>query len=318
MSDLFADVVRLHRGALQGAALHALHDLRLLPLLRTPHAALELAAAAQLPTPRRLDALLRALSADQLLQALPDGHGSLIYSWPMDTPLPAHIPAPHPAALPGWGHLPSVLRTDQPAALPLEDHPALLLRYHDHLANLAAPLAAALAPHLPAQRLLDLGGGLGGYTLPWLDAHPLANATLLDTPAVLRLASSAGLDQEPRLTLASGDLLTDPIPPGHDLILLANVLHLLGPDDARALLRRAAQALPPGGHLVVRELDLDPDGLGPPVSAWFHLNMAIFTPQGAVHPPEHIDAWMRDAGLRDLQRLRFDEAPQALLLRGSA
>ena len=52
-----------------------------------------------------------------------------------------------------------------------------------------------------------------------------------------------------------GDLLKDPIPDGHDLVLLANVNHLLSPEHNIELLRRIRdgrawrRSPPTGGYL---------------------------------------------------------------------
>jgi O-methyltransferase involved in polyketide biosynthesis len=43
--------------------------------------------------------------------------------------------------------------------------------------------------------------------------------------------------------------------PRADTLLLIDVLHYLAPDEQTALLERAAASLPPGGRLLVRELD---------------------------------------------------------------
>jgi SAM-dependent methyltransferase len=317
MSDPFADVVRLHRAYLRDATLHALHLLGALqPLTQAPCTAPHLADLLHLPQPRRLAAALQALAAEGLLTTRPDLNGLTTYRWNEAHTLPTS--SPPRGLLPGWGQLADVLRHDQPVDLSLPDRPDLLLRYHDHLARIAEPLAEALAPRLHATHLLDLGGGLGGYTLPWLDAHANGRATLLDAPEVIQLAARARLDATPRLTLRAADLLNHDLPTDADLILLSNVLHLLAPDDACRLLQRAADALLPGGRLLLRELDLDPEGLKPLTSAWFHLNMAIFTESGAVHPPEALHAWMLQAGLTSIERWSFHEAPEALVLIGTS
>lgn len=132
------------------------------------------------------------------------------------------------------------------------------------------PVYFALLRHgaLPrAGRLLDLGCGRG-ITLALLAAaaDPCRRSAYpagWPSPPQLQLA---GIDADPRpasvartglqgrASIETGDLLAAPLPPA-DAILLIDVLHYLPPADQQRLLSRAAEALAPGGLLLVREAD---------------------------------------------------------------
>jgi hypothetical protein len=44
-----------------------------------------------------------------------------------------------------------------------------------------------------------------------------------------------------RIAVADGDFFRDPIPPAHDVVLLANVIHLFSPERNRAALSHWGQ-----------------------------------------------------------------------------
>jgi hypothetical protein len=229
-----------------------------------------------------------------------------------ETPRPS-VPAE------GWGRLAEVIRTDRP--LPID--PAHEHGYQRHLLAASAPAARELVGRLPAwlgrtpRSLIDLGGGAGAYTAAFLDAYPDATATLVDVPAVAELArvelarfgdrvriiagdardviahdriahDSIVHDRIARDSLAHDRIASDA--PGdlveHDVALLANVLHLHGPDACAELCAAAARA----GELVIVK-DLDPETLQ---GKLFALGMAVYTERGAVYPAAEIRACLTD------------------------
>ena len=76
-----------------------------------------------------------------------------------------------------------------------------------------------------------------------------------------------------RVTVREGDLRTDALGAGQDLILVSAICHMLGEDENQDLLDRCARAMAPGGRVAIREFILDPDRAGPPTAALVALNM---------------------------------------------
>jgi uncharacterized protein (DUF2062 family) len=122
-------------------------------------------------------------------------------------------------------------------------------------------------------RLLDLGCGRG-ITLALLaaagdqrdraaypeDWPPPPELQLLGIEANPHPAAVARIGLQGRAAVETTDALAAPLPPA-DAILLIDVLHYLTPAEQQRLLSRVADALPPGGLLLVREADADA-GLG--------------------------------------------------------
>ncbi|MDY7083991.1 MAG: methyltransferase [Actinomycetota bacterium] len=95
----------------------------------------------------------------------------------------------------------------------------------------------------PHRRLLDVGGGYGTFVKPILTAYPELSATLVDLPEVASAVSSEAADGPlaGRLTAVGQNIFAEPLPGGHDAVLVANVVHLF---PARADRR----AVPPGAR----------------------------------------------------------------------
>jgi hypothetical protein len=298
--DVFGLTAGEQGGYLRDAVLLAAHELDLASAL--PASAESAAAKLGLKSARRLRRLLDALA----LFGLARREGGLFHA--------AFHAAAGDRKLPrgGWGSLAQVIRADAPL-----DEPGVrgagdeegLRRFHSHLLGAGEAPARELWERLSASGpLLDLGGGTGTYTSAFLAAHPGEGATLADTPAVLRLAAVSGARLLPL------DLLNGAYPASQGTALLANVLHLFGPEHCRSIVAKAAQALRPGGLLVVKDLLIEPDRSGPAESVLFALNMALFTAQGDVHEPALLEAWLRGAGLGTPRRLALRSSPGSVVL----
>lgn len=104
-------------------------------------------------------------------------------------------------------------------------------------------------------RLLDVGGGEGGFAIEAARRHPALAVQIFDLPAVAARAKDriarAGLAS--RIETFGGDFTRDPLPGGADVATLVRVVH--DHDDKRglAILRAVHAALPPGGVLLLAE-----------------------------------------------------------------
>ena len=118
----------------------------------------------------------------------------------------------------------------------------------------------AQVPEFPiARRMLDLGGGPGLVAIALARANPLLTGEVFDFARTVTVAADnirrAGLEQ--RLDVRGGDLASDPIGEGYDLIWCSSVLHFV--PDMTATLTRIHAALRPGGVLVSAHAEIPAD-----------------------------------------------------------
>jgi (2Fe-2S) ferredoxin/predicted O-methyltransferase YrrM len=174
--------------------------------------------------------------------------------------------------------------------------------------------AAARAPHVveavgaaSVQRMLDVGGGSGAYAIAFAQANPDLGAVVLDLPTVLpiteRHIQDAGLSR--RVRTRPGDLTEDEFGTGYDLVFLSSICHMLDPNGNRDLLRRAAQALAPGGRVVIQDFILEPDRTRPRQAVLFAINMLVGTEAGGTYTAEEYASWLGEAGLGAVRRVRL-------------
>jgi O-methyltransferase domain/Dimerisation domain len=207
---------------------------------------------------------------------------------------------------PLWTKLEDTVRTgrgQQGIALPEEQERIYLEGVEALMAGPAAALAAGydFGRH---RRLLDLGGGIGAWTIAILRAHPALEGTLFDMPEGADLARRR-LGRDPaghRATVVGGNFFTDPIPSGHDVVLVANVVHLYGPARNRELLQRVRAAVPDGARLLLADWWTNPAHTEPALAAMMAGEFLLFSGEGDVYSEEEARAWLNEAGWRPLNR----------------
>jgi len=153
------------------------------------------------------------------------------------------------------------------------------------------------------RRMLDVGGNSGEFVLQLCRRHPQLRGTVLDLPLVCEIGMEHVLAEPEcaRISFIKGDVRSDALPTGYDLIAFKSMLHDWPQEQALAFVERAATALEPGGTLLIFERGpIRVEGAGP---AFSMLPILLFfrsyrTPSGYMTQLEALG--FKDVRLREI------------------
>ena len=159
----------------------------------------------------------------------------------------------------------------------------------------------AAYPFADHQRVLDVGGGMGGWVSALAQHHPHLKCDLFDLPPVAALAREnvqrQGLGG--RITTHGGSFTTDPLPNGADLVTLVRVAHDHADHTVLTVLRAIHAALPLGGTLVLAEPMAQSEGQSP-CDPYFHFYLMAMG-SGQLRTPQALAALMEAAGFTQIE-----------------
>jgi len=132
-----------------------------------------------------------------------------------------------------------------------------------------------------ARRIVDVGGGFGHLAIRLLQLYPNLNASVIDMPELIPIASKIAAAEEPavvsRLSFVAGDMFED-VPAG-DVYVLKHIIHDW--DDARCvrLLKNCCARMDGDGRVFCVDAILPPMGDTSGTSAKFlDVNIMVFIP----------------------------------------
>ncbi|NIQ03370.1 MAG: methyltransferase domain-containing protein [Nitrospinaceae bacterium] len=220
-----------------------------------------------------------------------------------------------------WTRLAEFVRTGEPLRSMMDmlgTDPNKMRTFIDAMHNKALKATWMIAREIPvgeATHLLDVGGGPGTYALEWCKLHPHLKATVFDIEPVTKVAETyiRQYGFQDRVSICAGDF-NQGLPDGnYDLILLANVLHMYDETHAQRLVNKAAEALLPGGRLIINGLGTEAGQTGPLMDVMFDLNMGMNTEGGRAHPMPDLTQWLEEAGLGGIRHFRVEAMPPAVV-----
>lgn len=177
-----------------------------------------------------------------------------------------------------------------------------------NMASLSAPLIVPNIDLSSRRRLLDLGGGPGTYAIHFCRHNPELQAVIYDLPTTRRFAEQTvdRFNLSDRISFESGDIISDDVGSGYDVVFISQLLHSEGPEGASVMLKKAVHALVQGGLVIVQEFILDDNRSAPLFPALFSLNMLIGTREGQSYSQGELAQMMSEAGLTDIKRLKLE------------
>src|ERR1044072_5089881 len=227
---------------------------------------------------------------------------------------------------PFWGSLTEALRTGGPQNEgkrgddffgALYADPARLEGFLSAMSGLSLGAARAIARKFPwgnYETSIDVGGAQGGLPVQVALAHTNLRGGHFDLPEVRPVFEKyvAAHKLSDRLKFFPGNFFKDPMPAA-DVLVMGHILHDWNLEEKRELLKKAYDALPAGGALVVYEALIDDRRRDDATGLLMSLNMLIETPGGFDYTGEDCQRWMREAGFRET-RVEYLAGPDSMVV----
>ena len=212
-----------------------------------------------------------------------------------------------------WSRLGEALRTGEPQiGSTSAEHFATIYNDPERFATFinamtAGSLSAAKAIAEKFQwtdhrTLMDIGTAQGCLPVQIAAAHGHMSGGGFDLPelstAFSDYVNKNGLSH--RLNFHAGSFFDDDLPPA-DVLVFGRVLHNWDLTTKKMLLRKAYQALPKGGAVIVYDMLIDDERRTAADGFLSSLNMLVWTAAGFGYSGTECTGWMREAGFGDLR-----------------
>ena len=166
------------------------------------------------------------------------------------------------------------------------------------------------------QRMLDIGGGSGAYSIIAAQTNPHLHAVVCDLAPVVVVTREfiAQHGVADRVSAQACDFTKDAFPNDCDVAVMASNLPQYSRGIIRAVIAKAHDALLPGGELHLIGEMLNDDRQGPADAAIWGLNEVIGNSTGLAHTRADCMGYFAAAGFRDIN---VDEFVPGILVRVS-
>lgn len=225
-----------------------------------------------------------------------------------------------------WGSLTTALKTGQPQNEAkdggnffetLYNDPDRLKSFMQSMTGISMGTSIAIARKFPwkdYRTLIDVGSAQGGLVVQVGKAHSHLTGGGFDLPPIGPLftayVESFGLSD--RFTFIPGDFFHDPLPKA-DVLVMGHVLHDWNLDQKKLLLKKAYDALPQGGALIVFEALIDDERRKNVFGLLMSLNMLIELPGGFDYTGADGSGWMKEVGFRET-RVEHLAGPDSMIV----
>ena len=147
------------------------------------------------------------------------------------------------------------------------------------------------------QDFVDVGTAQGDLGAQIALANPHLTGIGFDLPKVEPIFEEyvAAVGVKDRVRFVAGDFFKDPLPKA-DVVMMGHILHDWDLPTKKMLIKKAFDAVPSGGALIVYESIIDDDRSKNAFGLMMSLNMLIETPGGFDYTGADCSGWMKEAG----------------------
>lgn len=156
-------------------------------------------------------------------------------------------------------------------------------------------------------RIMDIGGGSGAYCIQAAKQHPHIRGVVLDLPVMGEVARDfiAENGVSDRVVTQACDFTRDQFPVDCDVAIMASNLPMYGREVIASVVRKAYDALLPGGEMHLIGETTNDERTGPWGPAYWGLGEAIFDSMGLAHSESDVLGYFKAAGFRDVKCVDF-------------
>lgn len=214
---------------------------------------------------------------------------------------------------PFWSHLTAALRTGEPQNeaksggqnffTALYANPERLKEFLKAMTGLSRGANRLIASGFPwnnYKTVADAGTGQGDLVVQVALTHPHISGIGFDLPQVAQIFEEYVTSHllSSRVKFQAGSFFKDELPKA-DVVMMGHILHDWNLQEKKLLIRRAFEAIPLGGALIVYESIIDDDRCANAFGLLMSLNMLIETPGGFDYTAADCMRWMKAAGFRE-------------------
>jgi ubiquinone/menaquinone biosynthesis C-methylase UbiE len=214
-----------------------------------------------------------------------------------------------------WSHLTTALRTGLPqnemregGPNPFEAlyaEPARLKEFLKAMTGVSHTANLAIARKFPWSKyrtVLDVGTAQGDLITQVTLAHPHIEGIGFDLPEVGPVFEEyvEANRLSGRIKFLPGSFMEQPLPQA-DVVMMGHILHDWNLEIKQMLMRKAYEALSPGGAYIVYESIIDDDRSTNTFGLLMSLNMLIETTDGFDYTGADCSEWMKQAGFREIR-----------------
>lgn len=212
-----------------------------------------------------------------------------------------------------WGDLTDFLKNqDEPVVI--GDYAKMTVesarRYHEATASVGFGSGRRFAKQVDLsqrQRLLDIGGGSGAYSIVAVQSNPQLSAVVFDLPPVV-VVTNEFIKQhnvEDRISTIGGDFTLDKFPDDIDVAIMASNLPQYSRDIIQGVISKCYDSLLPGGEMHLIGEMLNDDRSGPADAALWGLHETMANSTGITHTRSDCAGYFESAGFKNIEVNEF-------------
>jgi hypothetical protein len=210
-----------------------------------------------------------------------------------------------------WNSLEDSLKTGRPQSASKGDQnpfdemyssPKKLKEFLQAMTGISMGAGIAMAKKFPwkdYQSYADIGCAQGGLTIQIALHHNHLQGIGYDLPVVRPIFEEyvASFNLSNRIKFQQGDFFKEPLAKA-DVLIMGHILHDWNLAEKKMLIKKAYDALPPGGAFISFEALIDDARSKNAFGLLMSLNMLVETPGGFDYTGADCQGWMKEAGFR--------------------